>query len=229
MKLLLENWRKYLKEDTEPYPYQIYCDMDGVLVDFEKGAVEAINRDIQDETIETKEMLRLRRELGVSGRVGVSLADIDKHTQPRTNVIRATRNYMYKRLGEDVEFWANLPWTDDGQELWSYISQFSPYILTAPMGEGSQTGKRLWVEKNLHPAPEKVFISHEKYEWATTDGRPNVLIDDFSTNTIPWATPRHIEGSDEKMSGFAILHTNFKDTKAALEYIASQAAEKSTS
>jgi len=208
MKLLLENWRDFLTED-QTYPYQIYCDMDGVLVDFEKGVVEAINRDINDETIETKEMQRLRRELGTIARDAISLADIDKHAQPRTNIIRAARNYMYRRYGEDVEFWANLPWTDDGPELWNYISQFDPYILTAPMGEGSQTGKRLWIEKNLNPAPEKVFISHEKYEWATTDGRPNVLIDDFTTNTEPWL----------KAGGIAILHTNTADSIAALKAI----------
>ena len=87
------------------------------------------------------------------------------------------------------------------------------------MGEGSQTGKRMWIKKNLNPSPEKVFISHEKYEWAMTDGRPNVLIDDFSTNTEPWL----IAG------GFAILHTNFNDTKAGLEYIATISRQKSTS
>ena len=208
MKLLLENWRDFLTED-QTYPYQIYCDMDGVLVDFEKGVVEAINRDINDETIETKEMRRLRRELGTIARDAISLADIDKHAQPRTNIIRAARNYMYRRYGEDVEFWANLPWTKDGPELWSYISQFGPYILTAPMGEGSQTGKRMWIEKNLNPAPEKVFISHEKYEWATTDGRPNVLIDDFITNTEPWL----------KSDGIAILHTNTADSITTLKAI----------
>ena len=208
MKLLLENWRDFLTED-QTYPYQIYCDMDGVLVDFEKGVVEAINRDINDETIETKEMRRLRRELGTIARDAISLADIDKHTQPRTNIIRAARNYMYRRYGEDVEFWANLPWTEDGPELWNYISQFGPYILTAPMGEGSQTGKRMWIEKNLNPAPEKVFISHEKYEWATTDGRPNVLIDDFITNTEPWL----------KSDGIAILHTNTADSITTLKAI----------
>ena len=37
MKLLLEKWRRYLNEEQT---YQIYCDMDGVLVDFVAGVVE---------------------------------------------------------------------------------------------------------------------------------------------------------------------------------------------
>ena len=57
MKLLLENWREYLKEEQE-FPYQIYCDMDGVLVDFIKGVVEQMNKDIKDSSIQTKEMIK---------------------------------------------------------------------------------------------------------------------------------------------------------------------------
>ena len=52
MKLLLENWRKFLKEEQT---YQIYCDMDGVLVDFVKGVVEQVNKDLKDSTIQSKE------------------------------------------------------------------------------------------------------------------------------------------------------------------------------
>ena len=31
------------------YPYKIYCDMDGVLCNFEKGVVEAINRELSSD------------------------------------------------------------------------------------------------------------------------------------------------------------------------------------
>ena len=60
MKLLLENWREFLKEEQT---YQIYCDMDGVLVDFVKGVVEQVNKDLKDSTIQSKEMIKLRKAL----------------------------------------------------------------------------------------------------------------------------------------------------------------------
>ena len=45
MKLLLENWRRFLKEEQE---YQTYCDMDGVLVDFERGVVDFITKALEE-------------------------------------------------------------------------------------------------------------------------------------------------------------------------------------
>ena len=41
-KKLVENFKAYLRE--EGGKYQLYCDMDGVLVDFETGAINAMNR-----------------------------------------------------------------------------------------------------------------------------------------------------------------------------------------
>ena len=201
MKLLLEKWKRFLKEENNNFPYQIYCDMDGVLVDFLTGALNQINKDLKDETIVNKSIDKLRQTLSKLGRDQVTPQDLDK--MDKENRLQAARKYMYSRLQDSEEFWANLPWAAGGKELWSYISRFNPYILTAPMrGEGSKRGKDLWIENNLIPAPVKVYMSHEKYNWATIGGKPNILIDDFTINTIPW----------EEHGGIAILHTNTNDT-----------------
>mgnify|MGYP003678425132 FL=1 len=100
---------------------------------------------------------------------------------------KAVRSYMYKNFGNDIEFWSNLPEMQGGQELWNFISSYDPYILTSPMDEGSQVGKRAWLAKHLSPQPTNVYMSHDKWKWAMTDGRPNVLIDDWDKNLIPWA------------------------------------------
>ena len=47
MKLLLENFRSFITEQESGLP-QIYCDMDGVLVDFERGVVDQINKDLKN-------------------------------------------------------------------------------------------------------------------------------------------------------------------------------------
>ena len=78
------------------------------------------------------------------------------------------------------------------------------------MKKGSEIGKQEWIDNNLvPPPPEKIFMHHEKYRWATTNGKPNILIDDFSKNTIPW----------EEAGGIAILHTSTAKTIRELEEI----------
>ena len=47
MKHIFGIWREYL-EGGSNIRYQIYCDLDGVLVDFEKGAMELINDDLRN-------------------------------------------------------------------------------------------------------------------------------------------------------------------------------------
>ena len=67
------------------------------------------------------------------------------------------------------------------------------------MQKGSEIGKAFWIDSNLSPAPEKVFMSSEKYNWSVSEtGEPNVLIDDWSKNIIPWS----------KKGGIAIQHVN---------------------
>jgi len=206
MEKYLKNWQNYLQEGNESFPYQIYCDMDGVLVDFETGALEQINLDLKDKNITDKKMEKLRHVLSKLGRDSVTPQDLDK--MDKENRLQAARKYMYKRLEDNEDFWANLPWAEGGKELWSYISKFDPYILTAPMkGEGSKRGKEIWIKNNLHPEPKKIFMSHEKYKWAIADEKPNVLIDDFTINTVPW----------EKVGGIAILHTSVNKTIEELE------------
>ena len=175
MKLLLENWREFLKEEEQEY--EIYCDMDGVLVDFELGAVEHITSDIK-----RGKASELGEELG---RDYIDKEDI------RSN--KSVRNYMYKELEHNAEFWENLPWIPNGQRLWAALAPHNPNILTTPMGYGSEIGKQAWIDKNLNPPPKKVFMSREKYNWANKN---SILIDDFTKNTIPW----------EEQGGIALLY-----------------------
>jgi hypothetical protein len=70
------------------------------------------------------------------------------------------------------------------------------------MDDDCKKGKFRWIEKNLTPQPEQIFMSHDKYKWASSeDGQSNILIDDFTINTIPW----------DASGGISILYINVDD------------------
>jgi len=196
MKLLIENFQAFINEQEGKLP-QIYCDMDGVLVDFEQGIVDQINKDLQmiRQMKDVKNLVKIQKALASLGRDELVLADMRGKSVTSKPVV----DYMYGRVGNDADFWANLPWMPNGRELWEFIAPYEPFILTSPMQKGSEIGKAFWIDSNLSPAPEKVFMSHEKYNWALDEsGEPNILIDDWSKNIVPWA----------KKGGIAIQHIN---------------------
>ena len=196
MKRLLDNFQAFINEQEGRLP-QIYCDMDGVLVDFEQGVVDQINKDLQmiRQMEDKKNLVKIQRALDSLGRDEVVLDDM----RGKSATSKPVRDYMYGRVGNDADFWAHLPWMPNGKELWDFIAPYEPFILTSPMQKGSEIGKAFWIDSNLSPAPEKVFMSHEKYNWALDEnGEPSILIDDWSKNIVPWA----------KKGGIAIQHVN---------------------
>ena len=196
MKLLLENFQAFINEQEGKLP-QIYCDMDGVLVAFEQGVVDQINKDLQmiRKMEDKKNLVKIQKALDSLGRDEVVLADM----RGKSATSKPVRDYMYGRVGNDADFWSKLPWMPNGKELWDFIAPYEPFILTSPMQKGSEIGKAFWIDSNLSPAPEKVFMSHEKYNWALDEnGEPSILIDDWSKNIVPWA----------KKGGIAIQHVN---------------------
>ena len=198
MKLLIENFQAFINEQEGKLP-QIYCDMDGVLVDFEQGIVDQINKDLQmiRQMKDVKNLIKIQKALDALGRDEVDIRHFRGSVSEAEKFNGALKDYMYGRVGNDADFWANLPWMPNGRELWEFIAPYEPFILTSPMQKGSEIGKAFWIDNNLSPAPEKVFMSSEKYNWALDEnGEPNILIDDWSKNIVPWA----------KKGGIAIQH-----------------------
>lgn len=97
-----------------------------------------------------------------------------------------------------VEFWSEMPWTEDGKELWEYISPMNPTILTAPSkGDDCPTGKKIWIKRELGDIP--TLIERDKYKYS---GENNILIDDTKKKIDDWIDA----------GGIGILHVSTKDT-----------------
>lgn len=82
-------------------------------------------------------------------------------------------------------FWSGMGWTPAGRELWNYIKDYNPSLLTSPsLNEVSRTGKQKWAGKNLSPTPKIHFkYSKEKKDLATPT---SILIDDREDNIESW-------------------------------------------
>ena len=146
---------------TEDLP-EIYCDMDGVLCDFMKGADEA---------------------------VGGDFVTFDKETR-------------WDAVNQVKGFWANLDWMSNSKRLYQTISKYNPHILSAYTGRDptSKNGKMKWLAKNtdFKRANIHLVMRSQKQRFATTDGKPNVLIDDYIKNIKEW----------ESKGGIGVHHTN---------------------
>jgi 5'' nucleotidase, deoxy (Pyrimidine), cytosolic type C protein (NT5C). len=206
-------WKNYLNEiKKDNKKTQIYCDMDGVLVDFEGGAVQYINGDLATPSNVPKELTKhfhkLQSKLENLGRdQEIAITDLTRDPERR---IQEVRRYMYRRLEDNFEFWQNLSWTNDGKSLWNYLTSVSPQvkILTAPMqGEGSRNGKIAWVQKNLGKQYEVIL---EEDKWKHADSH-RLLIDDTFEKVKGW--------SDN--NGIVIHHMNAEDTLARLKELVS--------
>lgn len=199
---------------------QIYCDMDGVLVDFEKPAVDRINQALVDDHLPGK-LKKLADEIKEElDREYITLVDFKETIG--TEVNNNIRKLMQELLEDDEEWWANLPWLEEGKKLWAVLSRIDkfPAILTTPMDQrgkkGSLRGKERWVRDNLKlhtniVADIRVVFSHNKYEYALGDyGEETVLIDDFIKNIKKF----------DNAGGFAVHHIgSTRDTLDTLEEI----------
>tara|TARA_B100000287_G_scaffold314751_1_gene298295 strand:- start:750 stop:1244 length:495 start_codon:yes stop_codon:yes gene_type:complete len=85
------------------------------------------------------------------------------------------------------DFWANMPWLNDGKNLWRFIEKYNPHILSAASQEdpNCKMGKHRWIFRNLNIPSGRIHLvqRHEKQTYAKTGGQPSILIDDYVKNT----------------------------------------------
>jgi hypothetical protein len=169
--------------------YVIFCDMDGVLVDFDKGYKDL---------------------------TGLSTKQAD--AQGKSEFWKLFGKSLKEKNISDKSYWASLDWMPDGKQLWSYISPYNPYVLTAPSinmdipfedrykleNNESMQGKTEWVQRL--PNMRKLYFrsAGRKADFAGPD---KILIDDRKDTIDSW----------NANGGIGILHTSAANTIKQLQ------------
>jgi len=167
----------------------IFCDMDGVLVDFDEGYKQL---------------------------TGVTTHHAD--SQGKDEFWKLFRDGLKDKDISERSYWANLDWMPDGKQLWDYIKEYNPYVLTAPSvnfdipfeerykmeNNESMQGKTEWVQRL--PNMKKIYFrsAGRKADFA---GPNKILIDDRKDTIDKW----------NANGGIGILHTSTANTIKQLQ------------
>jgi hypothetical protein len=124
---------------------------------------------------------------------------------------RFASDERWAKINNTKGFWADLDWMPGGRKLYQFIARYDPYILSAYSGHdpSSKNGKIKWLSKHTKFSRSKIKLVKraDKKDYATTDGKPNILIDDYIKNIKEW----------EAKGGIGIHHTNISKTLAELK------------
>ena len=185
----------------------IFCDMDGVLVDFAGAAIDKLNKILEaGETYHLfsysktarKAYSKIIQELGKDWRASKE-SDLE---------IKSVKNLLMSVISRNPGKWfQELDPLEDGiGELWPLLNSMGRKVclLTAgiPGRESAITaedGKKAWAKKYLTPAPSQIIVTKaiEKVNEAiNSDGTANILIDDKKKTIDAW----------NEAGGFGILH-----------------------
>ena len=123
------------------------------------------------------------------------------------------KNKRWKLIVQTKDFWANLDWMPGAERRHEFITRYDAYILSAYSNRdpNSKVGKMKWLKKNTRFKRAKIHlvIRSEKQLYAMTEGKPNVLIDDYMKNIKEW----------DAKGGIGIHHTNVGKTISELKKI----------
>lgn len=200
----------------------VFCDMDGVLVDFMGGVVSHMNETI--ERVAAAPNKYKERQPGLYKAIKKAVQELDgdldagKVGEPVTfgNVGKTSpdmkpkvRSLMYTLVSNNRSWWAQLDWMPGGRELWEYIEGYRPIICTGPMGPNSKKGKTDWVKRELGLGRDRIVCTHTKHEEIRSvaeEGKVALLIDDLPKYVVPW-----------RNAGGVAIHHQFENPQATLE------------
>ena len=181
MKLLFENWRRYLNEQQDNI--HIFFDMDGVLVNFAGKVAEEINKTLHENPDELYPPPGLKSSRRALRRLQGAFAE-ENRTEPvtaeelesmtakkdaggeRTKVEKRISDYLFSIISNNPEVWRDMGILSGAKEMVELAKQVGEvYILTSPVDEASEDGKRQWLAKHFPDIePGKIFVTKEKGE-----------------------------------------------------------------
>ena len=94
--------------------------------------------------------------------------------------------------------------------MWKLINKYQANILSAYSNRdaNSKLNKKKWLSKNAKPTGKVHLVMRaDKQKYATTGGKPNILIDDYKKNIIEW----------ENAGGIGIHHLSPTQTISQLK------------
>ena len=105
-------------------------------------------------------------------------------------------------IHKNKTFWENLEWMPGAKNLYKKIMRYDAHILSAYSGKdpSSKSGKMKWLARQTDFKRSKIHLvmRSQKQQFATTNDKPNVLVDDYIKNIKEW----------ESKGGIGIHHTS---------------------
>ena len=117
----------------------------------------------------------------------------------------------WKRINAVKGFWENLEWMPNAKKLYQSITRYDAKVLSAYTNKdpNSKIGKMKWLSKNTNFKRKDIHLvlRSQKQNYAVSDGKPNVLIDDHPKNIKEW----------ESKGGIGVHHTSVSKTMGELK------------
>ena len=117
----------------------------------------------------------------------------------------ASKTEKWQPIKDTPRFWHTMPWMPGARQLWSFISKYKSYILSAYVEESFDPncipGKTKWLKTNVQVPTDRVNLVRrvQKQNFANKN---SILIDDYNKNISDF----------KKRGGIGIYHTSTSNT-----------------